>query len=165
MRYLIVEQTKKQKALKIGIFTVFLVVMAITMLKSAVDCTPIIFVKIGQDQVGAIDYSMSSPSGGNGEINANMNWYNIDPFHNPFNYTMQPYAQASPSSFDKGLRRAKMIDPNKPKDEQNLLEAESTSVETFKDEAEDKRSRNSIILGNALNKDLSDDPPPEPTWL
>ena len=91
--------------------------MAITMLKSAVDCTPIIFVKIGQDQVGAIDYSMSSPSGGNGEINANMNWYAIDPFHNPFNHTMQPYAEATPSSSDKGLRRAKMIDPNKSKEE------------------------------------------------
>ena len=119
LRYLIVEQTKKQRALKIGIFTVFLVVMAITMLKSAVDCTPIIFVKIGQDQVGTIDYSMTSPKNGNSEINGNINWYNIDPFHNPFNHTMQPYTQAIQNSYEKGLRRAKLIDPKKSIEEDN----------------------------------------------
>ena len=45
--YLLIEQQKKQRALKIGIFTVFLVVCMITMLKSVVDSSPIIFVKIG----------------------------------------------------------------------------------------------------------------------
>lgn len=108
-RYMIVEQTKKQRALKIGIFTVFLVVMVITMLKSVVDCSPIIFVKIGQDQVGAIDFSMTSPNGGNAELDGNVNFYAIDPFHNPFNYTVQPYNQSEPRSYDKGLRRAKLI--------------------------------------------------------
>ena len=78
-RYLIVEQSKKQRALKIGIFTVFLVVMVITMLKSVVDCSPIIFVKIGQDQVGAIDFTMESPTWGNAELDGNINWYAIDP--------------------------------------------------------------------------------------
>ena len=48
-RYLYVEQSKKQRAMKIGIFTIFLVVMIITMLKSVVDSAPIIFVKMGQD--------------------------------------------------------------------------------------------------------------------
>ena len=38
---------KKPTAFKIGVFTVFLVVMCITMLKSVVDSSPILFVKIG----------------------------------------------------------------------------------------------------------------------
>jgi len=41
------EMTKKPSAIKIGIFTVFLVVMVITMLKSVVDSAPILFVNIG----------------------------------------------------------------------------------------------------------------------
>ena len=53
---LIRETKKKQRAFQIGIFTVFLVVTVITMLKSVVDCSPILFVKIGQDAVGAIDF-------------------------------------------------------------------------------------------------------------
>lgn len=73
--------------MKIGIFTIFLVVMIITMLKSVVDSAPIIFVKMGQDQIGTIDYTMTSPNGGSNFIKGNMNWYNIDPFHNPLNYS------------------------------------------------------------------------------
>ena len=77
--------------MKIGIFTIFLVVMIITMLKSVVDSAPIIFVKMGQDQIGTIDYTMTSPNGGNNFIKGNINWYNIDPFHNPLNFSQQPY--------------------------------------------------------------------------
>ena len=73
--------------MKIGIFTIFLVVMIITMLKSVVDSAPIIFVKMGQDQVGTIDYTITSPNGGNFIMNGNYNWYNIDPFHNPLNFS------------------------------------------------------------------------------
>ena len=46
-QYLIQEQTKKARAFKIGIFTVFIVVMVITMLKSVVASSPLVFVKIG----------------------------------------------------------------------------------------------------------------------
>ena len=86
-----IEQQKKQRALKIGIFTVFLVVCMITMLKSVVDSSPIIFVKIGQEQAGAIDYQLTSPTYGNQYSVADMNQYSINPFCNPFNYSMQPY--------------------------------------------------------------------------
>ena len=55
------ETKKKQRAFKIGIFTVILVVTVITMLKSVIDCTPILFVKIGQDAAGAIDFKLQSP--------------------------------------------------------------------------------------------------------
>ena len=51
----------------------FLVVCMITMLKSVVDSSPIIFVKIGQEQAGAIDYQLTSPTWGNqytiGDVN------------------------------------------------------------------------------------------------
>ena len=48
-QYLVSETQKKPNACKIGIFTVFLVVMVITMLKSVVDSAPILYVKLGQD--------------------------------------------------------------------------------------------------------------------
>ena len=129
-RYLVVEQTKKQRALKIGIFTVFLVVMCMTMLKSVVDVSPIIFVKIGQDQVGAIDYTMTSPSGGTAELDGNINWYAIDPFQNPFNFTESQYSEPGPSSYDKGLRIAKLIDPE-PKTDTVADEIAQIVTDTF----------------------------------
>ena len=46
-QYMSSESMKKPTAFKIGVFTVFLVVMCITMLKSVVDSSPILFVKIG----------------------------------------------------------------------------------------------------------------------
>lgn len=56
--------------------------MVITMLKSVVASSPLLFVKIGQDTVGAIDFQLAGET--NGLINANTNYYNIDPFNNPF---------------------------------------------------------------------------------
>ena len=56
LNYMLSEQAKKQEAMKIGIFTIFLVVMIITMLKSVVDSTPILFVKLGQESAGAFDF-------------------------------------------------------------------------------------------------------------
>ena len=46
-QYLYSETMKKPTAFKIGVFTVFLVVMVITMLKSVVDSAPILYVKLG----------------------------------------------------------------------------------------------------------------------
>jgi len=48
LSYMIAETKKKVGALKMGIFTVFMVVMVIVMLKSVVQITPILFVKLGQ---------------------------------------------------------------------------------------------------------------------
>ena len=75
--------TKKPERFKIGVFTVFLVVMVITMLKSVVDSSPILFVKIGQDQVGAIDYTLRASSDG-ALRTVPLNYYSIDPFEGLF---------------------------------------------------------------------------------
>jgi len=48
LNYIIAEQSKKSSGLKIGIFTVFLVVTIITMLESVISITPILFVNLGQ---------------------------------------------------------------------------------------------------------------------
>ena len=56
--YLRNQNSKQPAAFKIGIFTVFLTVMVITFLESALSVTPILFVKFGQKAVGAIDYTM-----------------------------------------------------------------------------------------------------------
>ena len=59
-------------------FTVFLVVMVITMLKSVVDSAPILFVRLGQDNVGAIDFTLKADSTTYKRVP--MNYYNINPF-------------------------------------------------------------------------------------
>jgi hypothetical protein len=51
---------KKARSFKIGVFTVFLVVSFITALKSLIDVAPIAFLKVAQDQAGAIDVKMVS---------------------------------------------------------------------------------------------------------
>ena len=79
-RYLCSETTKKKSAFLIGIFIVFLVVMVITMLKSVVDSAPILFVKLGQDTAGAIDFSITSTSESSSWTQVPVNYYNIDPF-------------------------------------------------------------------------------------
>ena len=61
-----------------GIFTVFMVVCVITMLKSVVSVAPVIFVKIGQESTGAIDFQLTFS--GNPVTNGNVNYYAIDPF-------------------------------------------------------------------------------------
>ena len=45
--FVVSEQKKKQRSFQIGIFTIFLVVAFLTLLKSAVDVAPVAFVKIG----------------------------------------------------------------------------------------------------------------------
>ena len=74
------ESFKKPTAFKIGVFTVFLVVMCITMLKSVVDSSPILFVKIGQSEVGAIDITLRAKSPLSYTMTGNVNYYDIDPF-------------------------------------------------------------------------------------
>jgi len=91
---MVAEQTKKARAFKIGIFTVFLVVMVITMLKSVVDSSPILFVKIGQNAVGAIDFTLSAPGDSNAIIGVNTNFYNFqsNPFDSLINQAVQKQA-------------------------------------------------------------------------
>ena len=74
------ESVKKPTSFKIGVFTVFLVVMFITMLKSVVDSSPILFVKIGQNAVGAIDTTMRMRDPFLSLQPGNMNYYALNPF-------------------------------------------------------------------------------------
>ena len=83
LNYLFAEQSKKASGLKIGIFTVFLVVSFITMLESVVGVTPILFVRLGQNTAGAYDFTIKYTDSilRNGDVN----FYNVDPFK--LNYT------------------------------------------------------------------------------
>lgn len=56
--YLVNELGKKQRSFQIGVFTIFIVVAFLTLLKSVVDVTPIAFVKVAQDQSGMSDFTM-----------------------------------------------------------------------------------------------------------
>lgn len=47
--YIYSDIQKKQRSFKIGVFTIFLVVTFIMLLKSLVDVAPIAFLKVGQD--------------------------------------------------------------------------------------------------------------------
>lgn len=73
------ESNKKPTGFKIGVFTVFIVVMCITMLKSVVDSSPILFVKIGQSEVGAIDITLRAGDPLEALEAGNFNYYNINP--------------------------------------------------------------------------------------
>lgn len=58
--YLLSEQSKKARSFQIGVFTIFLVVSFLTLLKSAVDVAPVAFVKIASDQSGLIDFELKA---------------------------------------------------------------------------------------------------------
>ena len=79
MAYVRSDISKKPKSFCIGVFTVFLVVSFITALKSLIDVAPIAFLKVGQDQAGAIDFSLKSDFA-NPIINGDENYYLIDAF-------------------------------------------------------------------------------------
>jgi len=83
LNYLIAEQNKKASGLKIGICTVFMVVAIITMLESVVSVTPILFVKLGQEEAGAIDFKLTYKS--SNLVSGDVNFYAVDPF--ALNYT------------------------------------------------------------------------------
>ena len=92
IRYLLSETMKKPTACKIGVFTVFLVVLVITMLKSVVDSAPILYVKLGQDSVGAIDYTLTTHNNAYKRVPNNL--YGINPFEGQFG----PYLTSSDDS-------------------------------------------------------------------
>ena len=80
--------------MKIGIFTVFLLVMVITMFKSVIDSSPILFVRVGQEQVGAIDFMLTA-SNGTSMISADVNAYDIDMFQNKYLVYKEVYNDTS----------------------------------------------------------------------
>lgn len=82
LKYIVADLGKTGSGFVIGVFTVFLVVMIITMLKSVVDATPILFVKMGQQEAGAIDFKLTPTQGNHMLYQGNRNFYSIDPFSN-----------------------------------------------------------------------------------
>jgi Na+/H+ antiporter NhaC len=56
MEYVISDIKKKQRSFRIGVFTIFLVVSFISMLKGVVDVAPIAMLKVAQDQAGCFDF-------------------------------------------------------------------------------------------------------------
>ena len=70
---------KKQRSFKIGVFTIFLVVTFIVMLKSVVDKIGVAFLKVAQDQGGIFDIMMTSGSDGY-SVAGDIDLYNSDPF-------------------------------------------------------------------------------------
>ena len=101
------ELNKKPSSFKIGVFTVFIVVMVITMLKSVVDSAPILFVKLGQDEVGAIDFTLKASNTATKQVP--INYYNINPFLGQFGSEFKPEPSSnshwttSPNGDDSGL--------------------------------------------------------------
>ena len=67
---------KKTKAFRIGVVTIFIVVSFITMLKSLIDVAPIAFLKVGQDQAGAFDFTITSDYSSKLEA-GDVNLYNL----------------------------------------------------------------------------------------
>ena len=57
--YLVSEQSKKARSFQIGIFTVFLVVSFLALMKSVVDVAPVTFVKLASDSVGITDFRLT----------------------------------------------------------------------------------------------------------
>ena len=88
---------KEAGSFKIGVFTVFLSVMVITFLESVLTCVPLIFVKFGQRTVGTIDYSMHAANTTTSMIQANTNYYNVDPFNNPVWPEVEPTPESTPT--------------------------------------------------------------------
>ena len=77
MRYLTSTQAKEPRSWYIGVTTVFILVCTITMFKAVIEVAPILFVKIGQEQVGAIDYTITSKK--SSMVSGDLNYYGLDP--------------------------------------------------------------------------------------
>jgi hypothetical protein len=78
VNYIQAEQQRKASGLKIGIFSVFLVVTIITMLESVISIAPILFVKIGQQNAGAVDIRLTYEA--SDLVSGNNNFYTRNPF-------------------------------------------------------------------------------------
>ena len=57
-RYIKADIRKKQRAFKLGLFSITLVVAFITSLKSLVDISPIVNLRFSQDYAGRFDFSI-----------------------------------------------------------------------------------------------------------
>lgn len=63
--YIVSDIEKKPRSYKIGVFTVFLVCTFLTILYSGIQLTPALFIRLGEDQAGDIDFIMSPVAASN----------------------------------------------------------------------------------------------------
>jgi hypothetical protein len=69
--YLVASIKKKPRSIKIGVFTIFLVVSFITLLGNAVQTSKIIFMKLSEDTVGEADFILQALPGANYSTSGN----------------------------------------------------------------------------------------------
>ena len=83
LRYVVAGLQRKRGDFHIGLFTVFLVVASITMLKSVIDATPVLFLQMAETSNGAIDFTLSGANPLTAcKRQGNINYYAMDPFGN-----------------------------------------------------------------------------------
>lgn len=61
VRYVVADAKKHKKGFIIGIATVFIVVMFVSLLQNVIQKSPIVFLKLSEDEVGEFDMVMTSP--------------------------------------------------------------------------------------------------------
>lgn len=89
LSYIHSDITKKKRSFRIGVFTIFLVVTFIMLLKSIVDVAPIAFLKVGQDQAGIFDFQLASDYN-EPYVDGDVNPFTTDPFEYVKNETRAP---------------------------------------------------------------------------
>eukprot|EP00026_Physarum_polycephalum_P001035 Phypoly_transcript_01036.p1 GENE.Phypoly_transcript_01036~~Phypoly_transcript_01036.p1 ORF type:complete len:1168 (+),score=174.37 Phypoly_transcript_01036:78-3581(+) len=62
IRYVITDAKRHKKGFIIGIATVFIVVMFVSLLQNVIQKSPIVFLKLSEDEVGEFDMVMTSPT-------------------------------------------------------------------------------------------------------
>jgi len=102
VNYVVGDLNKKRGSFQIGVFTIFLVVTFITMLKGVIDAMPVLFLQIAETQTSAIDFTMTPHAASpNGLLTlGNVNFYAMDPWGNfSENLHTSPGAEKSPFGF------------------------------------------------------------------
>lgn len=98
--YVVSDIKKKQRSFKIGVFTIFLVVTFVVMLRSVVDKVGVAFLKVAQDQAGIFDVTLATEYGG-GSIDGDIAMYTSDPFD--YQEPPKPNQTSFFESFDRSL--------------------------------------------------------------
>jgi len=80
-----------------------MVVTIITMLESVISITPILFVKMGQEEAGAIDFKITYTA--SNLVSGDVNFYSVSPFALNYttNFSYEPLPPASPANKAKPL--------------------------------------------------------------
>ena len=87
-RYIKADIRKKQRAFKLGLFSIALVVAFITALKSLVDISPIVNLRFSQDYAGRFDFTIQSSEyrfvdGDAGHYDADLVWEEAEDTDDP----------------------------------------------------------------------------------